>query len=116
MIEQCQMRSIKSRGGLTRGWGMTDTVRLTWIHSMHACADVHNSMTELTNLRDKTSEQHIELRKSRIKHGNADFTKIELFFEVHTPLSPEEPDLTGAQLQGRGGGGGKGGEASPALF
>ena len=49
MIEQCMMRSIKSRGGLTRGRGMTDTVRLTWIRSMHACVDVHNSMTELTN-------------------------------------------------------------------
>ena len=34
MIEQCMMRSIKSRGGLTRGSGMTDTVRLTWIHSL----------------------------------------------------------------------------------
>ena len=33
------MRSMKSRGGLTRGRGMTYTVRLTWIHSMHACAD-----------------------------------------------------------------------------
>ena len=43
IIEQCMMRSIKSRGGLTRGRGMTDTVRLTWIRSMHACADIHNS-------------------------------------------------------------------------
>ena len=46
-IEQCMMRSIKSQGRLTRGRGMADTVRLTWIHSMHACADVHNSMMEL---------------------------------------------------------------------
>ena len=42
MIEQCMKRSIKSRGGLTRSRGMTDTVRLTWIHSMHTCADVLN--------------------------------------------------------------------------
>ena len=41
------MRSIESQGRLTRGRGMADTVRLTWIHSMHACADVHNSMMEL---------------------------------------------------------------------
>ena len=47
MIEQCMMRSLKSRGGLTRGREMTDTVRLTWIHSMHACVDVHDSMTQL---------------------------------------------------------------------
>ena len=73
MIEQCMMRSIKSRGGLTRGKGMTNTFRLTWIHSMHACADVHNCMTELTNLQHKTSEQHTELGKNRIKRDNADF-------------------------------------------
>ena len=93
MIGQCMMRSIKSRGRLTRGRGMTDTVCLTWTHSMHACADVHNSMMELTNLQHKTSEQHIELGKNRIKRDNADFKKIELFFEVHNPFDPEEPDL-----------------------
>ena len=52
---------------------MTDTVRLTWIHSRHAYVDVHNSMTELTNLQYKTSEQHIELGKNRIKRDYADF-------------------------------------------
>ena len=93
MIGQCMMRSIKSRGRLTRGRGMTDTVCLTWTHSMHSCADVHNSMMELTNLQHKTSEQHIELGKNRIKRDNADFKKIELFFEVHNPFDPEEPDL-----------------------
>ena len=87
------MRSIKSRGGLTRGRGMTDAVRLTWIHSMHACADEHNSMTEVTNLQHKTSEQHIELGKNRNKRDNVDFKKIELCFEVHNPLDPEELDL-----------------------
>ena len=38
---------------------MTDRVRLTWIHSMHACLDGHNSMREVTNLQHKTSKQHI---------------------------------------------------------
>ena len=87
------MRSIKIRDGLARGRGITDTVRLTWIHSMHECADVYNSMTEVTNLQHKTSEQHRELGKNRIKRDNADFKKIELFFEVHNPFDPEEPDL-----------------------
>ena len=87
------MRSIKIRDGLTRGRGITDTVRLTWIHSMHECADVYNSMTEVTNLQHKTSEQHRELGKNRIKRDNADFKKIELFFEVQNPFDPEEPDL-----------------------
>ena len=93
MIEQCMMRSIKIQGGLTRGRGMTDTVCLTWIHNMHTCADVHNSMTGLTNLQHKTSKQHIELGKSRIKCDNADFKKIELFFEVNDPFDHVELDL-----------------------
>ena len=93
MIEQCIMRSIKSWDGLTRGRGMTNTVCLIWIHSMDACANVHNSMTELTSLQHKTSEQHKELGKNRIKRDNADFKKIELFFEVHNPFNPDEPDL-----------------------
>ena len=76
---------------MTTGRGMTDTVCLTWIHSIHACEDVHNSMTELTNLQHKTSEQHVELGK--IKGHNADFKKIELFFEAHNPFDSEETDL-----------------------
>ena len=41
---------IQLEGAIVFGWyldsrGMSDTVRLNWIHSIHACADVHNSMT-----------------------------------------------------------------------
>ena len=45
---------------------MTDTIRLTWIHSTHACADLHNSTMELTNVQHKTSEQHTELGKNKL--------------------------------------------------
>ena len=76
VIEQVMMRSLKSRGGLTRGRGMTESVLLSWIHSMHGCASVHNSMTELTNLQHRTSEQHVELGNSRINRDNDDSDKI----------------------------------------
>ena len=72
---------------------MTNTVRLTVIHSMYACADIHNSKTELTNLQDQTSEKHIELGENRIKRDNGDFKEIEQFFEVHNPFDPQEPYL-----------------------
>ena len=52
VIEQVMMRSIKSRGGLTRGRGVTKTVRLQWIYSMHKCAAVHDAIT--TDHRSKT--------------------------------------------------------------
>jgi len=42
VIEQVVMRSIKSRGGLTRGRGITESVCLQWILSMHKCAGVHD--------------------------------------------------------------------------
>ena len=101
VIQQCMMHSIKSRGGLTRGRGITNKVRLIWIHSMNAGADAHNSVMEFTNLQHKTSsiqnsieEPHIELEKNRIKRDNVDFKKIELFFEVYNLFDLEEPDLT----------------------
>ena len=46
---QVMMRSLKSRGGLTRGRGITESVRLLWLGSMHRCAGVHDAMTTLTN-------------------------------------------------------------------
>ena len=59
------MRSIKSRGGLTRGRGITEYVRLKWIYSMHKCAGIHDAMTIITNTKHKTSEQHVDLSLSR---------------------------------------------------
>ena len=35
VIEQVMMKSIKSQEGLTRGRGITESVRLQWILSMH---------------------------------------------------------------------------------
>lgn len=39
IIEQVLMRSIRSRGGLTRGRGVTESVRLQWIYSMWRLSD-----------------------------------------------------------------------------
>ena len=61
VIEQVMMRYIKSQGGLTRGIGITESVRLQWILSMHKCAGIHEAMTMMTNMKTKANEQHIEL-------------------------------------------------------
>ncbi|KAG1687917.1 hypothetical protein GQR58_008201 [Nymphon striatum] len=45
VIEQVMVRSLKSRGGLTRRRGMAENVTLTWVHTMHTCAQIHHSMT-----------------------------------------------------------------------
>ena len=57
------MRSTKSRdererggGGLT-GRGMTESVRLLWVGSMHRCSEIHEAMTSLTNMHHVTYKQ-----------------------------------------------------------
>ena len=67
VIEQVLMRAVKSRGGLTRGRGVTDSVRMTWIHSMHQCAEVRNAMTHLTDLHNTcTARETATNRESSI--------------------------------------------------
>jgi len=39
-IEQILMRALMSHGGLTRGRGFTESVRLSWVYTMHQCAAV----------------------------------------------------------------------------
>ena len=65
IIEQCLMRSLKSRGGVTRGRGITDSVKLSSA-SMHRCAGIHDAMGNLTQQRHRSCEQHAELGSSRI--------------------------------------------------
>ena len=86
------MRSIKSRGDLTRGRGFTDSVRLIWVHSAHVCGEVHSAMTVLTGLQHQTSEQHIELGTSRIKRDNSDLIKVQNWFEKHDPFYQSGPN------------------------
>jgi len=93
VIEQVMMRSIKSRGGLTRGRGVTDSVRLQWICSMHKCAGIHDAITTATNLKHRTSEQHIELGASRSKRDYEDLRKIQNWFNVFEPFNQHQPQL-----------------------
>ena len=83
VIKQVMMRSIKSRGGLTRGRGITESVRLQWILSMHKCAGIQEAMTMMTDMKTKASEQHIELGRSS---DFQDLLKIQEWFDQHEPF------------------------------
>ena len=61
VIEQTLMRSIKTRGGLTRGRGMTNSVRHLWVKSMHSTTMVHDAMMTLSGVAVKSSEQHVDM-------------------------------------------------------
>lgn len=93
IIEQVLMRSLKSRGGITRGRGISESVRITWINTMHRCASVHDAASSFTNLLLSTSEQHIDLSNSRIKRDNQDLEKLISWFDAHEPFDRHEPSL-----------------------
>ena len=77
MIEQVMMRSIKSRGGLTRGRGFTESTRHQWVHTAHQCAGIHDAMTSTTKLNLDSSEQHIELGTTRRNRDTLDLSKVQ---------------------------------------
>ncbi len=87
------MRSIKSRGGLTRGRELTESVRHQWIFSMHKCAGVHDAMTTMTKLKITISEQHVDLGVSRCKRDYKDLKKIQEWFNYHEPFDMDEKKL-----------------------
>ena len=92
-IEQVMMRSIKSRGGLTRARGVTESVRTLWINTAHRCASIHDAVTELTGLKHVTSEQHVEMSKSRRKKDNETTEKLKEWFIANNPFDPCCPEL-----------------------
>ena len=65
VIGLVMMKSIKSRGGLTRGSRMTESVRHQWVHANHACTAIHDAMTKIMNLSLLYSEQHVQIGKTR---------------------------------------------------
>ena len=83
--EQTLMRSIKSRGGLTGGRGMTESVRHVCVLSLCHVAMVHDAMLQLTGAAAKSSEQHEEIGKSRTKQDYQDCLK---FFNWLTRRNP----------------------------
>ena len=92
-LSSVMMRSIKSRGGLTRGRGITESVRLQCILSMHKCVGIHETMTMMTDIKTKASEQHIELGISRCKRDFQDLLKIQKWFDQHEPFDVKEVKL-----------------------
>ena len=86
-VEQTLMRTMKTSGGLTHGRGITDSVLSRWILGMPASCEMCTKVEEFCGLRGSYSEQHIELRPSRIVRDNEDSGRISQWFVSHPPLS-----------------------------
>ena len=76
VIEQTLMKSVKSRGGLTRGRGMHKTVRHVWTTTMNWFSTIDYAMTKLTGVHDNAGD-HVEVGAAR---------KVQLFFTDNNPF------------------------------
>ena len=85
------MRSVKTRGGLTRGRGMTETQRLIWVLSAPSCANINGAMQELTGVSYSTSEQHKEASASRIDRAMHDAQELLQYLQQRNPFDTEGP-------------------------
>ena len=88
VIEQVLMRSLKTRGGLTHGRGMTDSIRLQWVYAMPHLVAVHNAMTGLTG-KERSGFEHQELGSARRRRDTADLLKLVQWFEDNDPFDIE---------------------------
>ena len=55
---------------------MTESVRLLWVLSGHKSTEVHEAKTELSGLKHRASEQHVELGTLLKSKGFVDLVKI----------------------------------------
>ncbi len=59
------MRTLKTTGGLTRGRGMTEQQRLTWVMAMPACAQFNKIMQDVTGINYNTREKNKDMSVTR---------------------------------------------------
>jgi hypothetical protein len=92
MIEQVLMRSLKSSGGLTRGRGLSESQRSTWILAMPCCASINDAMNDITGTGFVTSEQHKESGHSRMDKDTKDIGTMVSFLKERDPFN-DNPNL-----------------------
>ena len=81
------MHSMNTSGALTRGRGMTEQQRHTWLLAMPACAEVNRAMQELSGAQYSTNEQHTETFKSRQRRDMKDTHTLLLTMSERNPFA-----------------------------
>ena len=72
IIEQVQMRSMNTSGGLTRGRGMIKQQCVTRLLAMPASAEVNIAMQELPGVNYNTGEQNKDMTNAGQARGTKD--------------------------------------------
>jgi hypothetical protein len=86
------MKTMKSQGGLTRGRGMTESVRTLWVGTMHQGAQVHLAMSNLTDLHE-VNQDHVDIGYSRASRDCSDMQKFIEWLESNDPFSLHDGKL-----------------------
>ncbi|XP_026482212.1 uncharacterized protein LOC113389378 [Ctenocephalides felis] len=91
-IEQSLMRTMKCLGGFTHGREVKESVLSKWILGMVFLHNVCEEVEKFCNVAFSSSEQHVEIRNSRIKRDNDDINKLTDWLYQHAPF-PEVNEL-----------------------
>ena len=65
---------------------MTESVRHQWVFTNHACTATHDAMTKITNLPLLSSEQHVEMGKTRKERNYKDLLTLHDWLSTHSPF------------------------------
>ncbi|CAH2989439.1 unnamed protein product [Chilo suppressalis] len=91
-IEQTLMRSMKTTGGLTQGRGITDSTIASWTLGMVQLQNICEQIENFSGVSCSTTEQHVDMRPSRISRDNCDVEKLDMWLAGHNPF-PENKEL-----------------------
>ena len=89
VIEQALMRTPKTTGGLTRGRGLTEQQRLTWVMAMPACAEVNKMMQDVTEVNYNTGEQNKDMSVTRQDRDWKDTNTILRYLSDRNPFTSD---------------------------
>lgn len=91
-IEQSLMRTMKCIGGLTHGRGVQDSVLSKWTLGMVFLHNVCDEVEKFCDVAFSSSEQHVEMRSSRINRDSDDAKNLMDWLCQHSPF-PEVKEL-----------------------
>ena len=87
VIEQALMRTLKTTGGLTRGRGMTEQQRLTWVMAMPACAEINKIKQDVTGKNYNSGEQNKDMSVTRQDRDWKDTNTVLRYLSDRNPFT-----------------------------
>lgn len=85
-IEQTLMWSMKTIGGLTHGRGLSESVLTKWTLGMTSVHNVCQEIEDFCGVLFDTTDQHVDMRESRIQRDSVDLAKLMTWFQNHNPF------------------------------